>query len=117
MWFSMGIFTECPWCDKEFKSSSYPRSAGIREVIIDEKEHMKETHPDLTDEYNEILDIWYEKVVNGDSGIDSFIKAFKNMTVNREGASKPRPEIVLEYKPDDLEEMDEEEIRRIIEKY
>lgn len=112
----MGMISECPWCDETFESNRYPRSSGYRAVIEQKKEHMKNTHPKKTENYNKIVKIWYEKVHKNKTIKESYIQLI-NTILGKKGNSSPNYEIVNEYTPQELKDLPEEKIRQIIEKY
>jgi hypothetical protein len=55
------IFNKCPWCNKEFTSNKYPRSAGLSELRDREREHMRNNHPQYIKNMKRLLKYGIQK--------------------------------------------------------
>lgn len=112
----MGFRTECPWCDKNFESSRYPRTAGYRDIMKKKKHHMKNKHNSKMEKYKNIVEIWKEKT-ESESLVELYFDVINAVLGRAEGFSSPNYGIVNEYEPEELEDLSEEEIRNIVERF
>lgn len=103
------IFDKCPWCEKEFSSNKYPRSAALTELRDKERTHMRNNHPQYVEKYEEIVNIWHSKVLNG--RLDSIRFLF-----NKKRFPHISKEVVIHYDVEDIKNMDEEELRKLEDK-
>lgn len=103
------IFNKCPWCNKEFTSNKYPRSAALTELRYREREHMRNNHPQYIKKYEEIVEIWHSKVLNGKLDSLRFLfdkKRFPNIS----------KKVVIHYDIKDIKNMDEKELMNLEQK-
>lgn len=113
----MGFYSECPWCEETFESSKYPRSAGYSDVMKKKLGHMKESHEEKINKYNTIIQIWEEKTFDNNDLTEDIIKRFNFLLRRGEGLSKPDYDIVNNYEPEELEDLSEEEVRKIVDDF
>lgn len=99
------IKRDCPWCNTTFKSSSYPRSAGLQQVREEELEHISEEHQEKQEKFEKMKEIWDRKVFEEKSTLETIVEMIKE----RQIPSLPR-NVVTEYTVEEFEEMSREEL-------
>lgn len=104
------ILDECPWCDKTFESNKYPHSAALSEIHKREKIHIRQTHPEYQKKYQEIVDIWKDRVLNGN--LNTIMYA-----INKRRFPNISEDIVHHYEPDEIKQMKREELIELEEKF
>lgn len=109
----MGVKMSCSWCDYTVASTRYPRSAGFRDAKLKMKRHRQEKHPRKEKKFQQIVDIWADKLYPNNSKIGQLKKNIK-YKIDRIDSSRPQRSIVDEVSIDELKNLSTNELRHLI---